>query len=530
MFARPMPFSTVHAMSGQKARRRFLAGACALLLVGCKGVGPDYQGPPKPEAPEPTRFKNVGATETKHWKVAEPADKNGRGPWWEIFGDPDLTQLEVAAQANNQDLRQALARLDESRAQTRVAASDFYPHADYDGSYARQRTSNNEPYQRGQLVNPKMLGGGSAGGATGGGTTGSSGSGGALSLTQQPLTRTYALFRQPVDLNWELDLFGRVRRNYESARAQREGVQADYENVKLSVSANVAYSYFNVRALDTEIAVINRTIHSRQEALRISNERLNAGLTSELDVRREEADLAANQADLAAVQRSRAEMENALATLVGQFASTFRFRRHELEASAHPPRIPAGLPSRLLERRPDVASAERQLASANAQIGVALAAFFPRITLTGAAGFESATVTDLFNWQSHLWQIGPSISLPIFEGGRNQANLDATRARYNEQVARYRGQVLTAFQDVENALIDLRTLAAQSEAQNRAVAAARRTLELANQQFGKGSVTFLDVVDAERTVFSDERTASQLLGQRMQATVQLIKALGGGWE
>ena len=514
----------------RSGRAWLLAGLS--LLAGCHGVGPDYHGPPVPEEPGPTQFKNAGPTVKGRWKVAEPKDGAGRGPWWTIFDDPDLTRLEEAAQANNQDLRQALARLDQSRAQTRVAASDFYPHADYNGSYTRQRTSNNEPVQRGQALNLGGLLGGAGGagggaGGTGGGTTG--GNSGDSVLYTQPLTRTYSLFRQPVDLNWEVDLFGRVRRNYESARAQREAAQADYENTRLSIAANVAYSYFNVRALDTEIAVINRTIRSRQEALRIARERLDAGLTSELDVRREEAELAGNQADLAGVQRSRAEMENALATLVGQAASTFRFARHELTPRERPPRIPAGLPSQLLERRPDVASAERQLAAANAQIGVALAAFFPRITITGAAGFESATITDLFNWQSHLWQIGPSINIPIFEGGRNQANLDITRARYNEQVARYRGQVLIAFQDVENALVDLRTLAVQAEAQDRAVAAARRTLELGQSQFGKGAVTFLDVVDAERTVFNSERTASQLLGQRMQATVQLIKALGGGW-
>ena len=493
---------------------------CALLLAGCKAVGPDYHGPPAPEQPGPTQFKNAGDARNRRWKIAEPKDSDPRGPWWEIFHDPDLNRLEDAATANNQDLRLAVARIAESRAQTRVAASDFYPHADYDGSYVRERSSNNEPIQRGQLVGASPFAGGSGGGAS---------SGAPLVLNNQPLTRTFSLFRQPVDLNWELDLFGRVRRNYEAARATRESVEADARNVALSVAANVALGYFNLRALDTEIAVINRTIHTRQDALGIATERLQAGLTGELDVVRERSELALNQADLEGVRRSRAEMENALATLVGQPASSFRFARHELPANATPPRVPAGLPSQLLERRPDVAAAERQLAAANAQIGVAVAAFFPRINITGAAGFESATVTDLFNWQSHIWQIGPSIDLPIFEGGRNTANLEATRARYNQGVARYRQQVFVAFQDVENALADLRTLAAQAEAQGRAVAASRRTLQLSQTQYGNGAVTFLDVTDAERTVFNSERTAAQLLGQRMQATVQLIKALGGGW-
>ena len=452
-----------------------------------------------------------------------------RGAWWEIFRDPDLNRLEAAAGANNQNLRLALARLGESRAQTRVAASDFYPHADYNGSYTRERMSNNEPIQRGQLLG--TLPGLSGGSSGGGGSAGGSSSGGApLILNNQPLTRTFSLFRQPVDLNWELDLFGRVRRNTEAARAEAQSVEADYENMKLSVAANVALTYFDVRALDTEIDVINRTIHARQDALNIAQERLSAGLTGELDVVRERSELASDRADLEGVRRSRMEMENALGTLVGQPASTFGFAPHSLRADARPPRVPAGLPSGLLERRPDVAVAERELAANNARIGVAVAAFFPRITLTGAAGFESATVTDLFNWQSHIWQIGPTINLPIFEGGRNTANLQAARSRYDESVAQYRQQVLVAFQDVENALVDLRTLAAQSDRQNEAVEAARRTQQLSQDQYRNGAVTFLDVVDAERTVFNSERTAAQLLGQRMQATVQLIKALGGGWD
>ena len=350
----------------------FLGGV--LLLAGCKAVGPDYYGPPAPEEPNPARFKNATADNARRWKIAEPKDMEVRSAWWEIFRDPDLNNLEAAATANNQNLRLALARIAESRAQTRVAASDFYPHVDYEPSYVRERMSNNEPYQTGQLVNPKTIGGASSG------TTG-----GPLILTQQPLTRTYALFRQPADLNWELDIFGRVRRNTEAAHAEAQSVQADFENMKLSVAANVAFTYYNVRALDTEIAVINRTIHARQDALGIAQERLSAGLTGELDVVREKSELATDRADLEGVRRSRLEMENALATLVGQPASTFRFGEHELSASARPPRVPAGLPSRLLERRPDVAVAERELAANNARVGVAVAAFFPRITLTGAA-------------------------------------------------------------------------------------------------------------------------------------------------
>ena len=490
-------------------------GALLLLLAGCHGVGPDYHGPPKLETAEPTQFKNAGL-DAKNWKLAEPRDKQGKGGWWTIFRDDDLNHLEEAAQANNQDLRLSLARIAESRAQTKVAASDPFPHFDFNGNYNRERSSNNEPYQTGRLVKPSSIGGAAAppGGET---------------LTQQPLTRTFSLFREPVDLNWEVDLFGRVRRNYAASKADRESIEADAANTRLSVAANVANSYFNLRATDTEVTVIERTIKARQDAIGISQERLSAGLTGELDVVREQAELAANQADLAAVRRGRAELENALATLVGQPASTFRFAKEDLGRQP-PPRVPPGLPSKLLERRPDVAEAERELAAANERIGVALAAFFPRVTITGAAGFESATVLDVLSPGSKIWQIGPSVSIPIFEGGRNEGNLRAARARYDQGVARYRGQVLVAFQDVENALADLRFLAQQAEAQNRAVASARRTLQLSQDQYRNGAVTFLDVTDSERTLFNNERTAAQLLGQRMQATVQLVKALGGGWD
>ncbi len=510
---------------------RMRAGGVLLAawwFAGC-AVGPNYSGPPAPETPNPATYKN---SEGKGpWKRADPADKDPRGPWWEVFHDPDLNRLETAAAANNQDLRQSVARIEETRAQTRVVAADFYPNAQLNSSNMRERISNTEPDQRAAATGGLGALSGGAGGAAGstGATGATGGSSGAPVLTTQPLTRTYNLFSERADLNWEIDLFGRVRRNYEAARAGYEQQLADDQNMKLSVAASVANSYYDLRALDAEIQVIVDTIKFRKDALYIANERLQAGLTGELDVQRERAELASNEADRAGVERTRAEMENALATIVGQPASTFRLGRHAL-VGATPPRIPAGLPSHLLERRPDVAVAERGLAEANARIGVAVAAFFPRVNLTGAGGFESASIGQLFNWESTIWQIGPNVQLPIFEGGRNVANLHVARAQYNEGVARYRQQVLVAFEDVENALVDLRTLGVQAEAQDRAVAAARRTLELSNQQYQKGAVTFLDIVDAERTVLNSERQSALLLGQRMQATVQLIKALGGGWD
>ena len=498
-------------------RRVLEASLCGCLLAGC-AVGPQYHGPPAPEYTPPAAFKN--AADAGRWKVAEPADTKPQGPWWSIFGDPVLDRYIQEALADNQELRVAAARIAEARSLDRVAAADFYPNIQFDPSVTRQRTTNTGAVEEASLVGPNPFAG-VAGGAAAGSAP--------LVLATQPLTSTYNLFRTPLDLSWELDLFGRVRRQYEAAREERQGIEADYRNMALSLSANVALNYFGLRDLDSETVVLQRTIQTRQEALRIAKERLQAGLTSDLDMTQATSDLATNQADVFALERTRNQVENALAALLGQPASSVRVPPRPLSEDGAPPNVPPGLPDRLLERRPDVAAAERQLAAANARVGIATAAFFPVVRLTGAAGFESADAGSLFEWQSRVWQLGPSVSLPIFEGGRNVANLGAARARYDEAVGTYRQQVLTAFQDVENALGDLRTLAGEAEARRRATQAARRALELSQQQYKRGAVNFLQVLDAERTALADERIQTQLLGQRMQATVQLIKALGGDW-
>ncbi len=494
-----------------------LAGGWA-LGGGIPAVGPDYHGAPTVEIPTTFRNKVPPA-----WKNAQPSDSRSRGDWWMVFHDPVLESLETRAVAANQDIAVAVDRISEVRAQVRVASADFFPNIDTEPSAVRERLTNTGPYQRGELIGNNPFGS-----LLGGPSGAISRSNQPLVLSTQPLSRTYNIFNFPLDLNWELDLFGRVRRNREAAHATAEAAVADLNNTLLSVTANVAATYYDIRALDGETGVLERTITTRQDALRIAQERLNAGVTSDLDVSRATADLASDQADLYAVRRSRDEMENALATLLGYPASDFSLVRRPF-TDAKMPNIPPGLPSSLLERRPDVASAERQLAAANARIGVAVAAFFPVIRLTGAAGFESADMGDLFDWQSRMWQIGPSITFPLFEGGRNVANLRAAQARYRQQVDTYRQQVLVAFQDVENALADLHTLSDQAEAQDRAVAAADRALQLSQSEYDKGAINFLDVLDAERTLLSDQRVSVELLGQRLQATVQLIKALGGTW-
>jgi len=518
-----MKVTSIHSMSLRPARtflKRILPFLCVPALAGIPAVGPSYKGPPAVETP--LAYKNAA------WKKAEPRDALNRGDWWKVFRDPVLDRLEAQGVSANQDVALAVDRIGEVRAQVRAATADFFPNVDTEPQAVRQRLTNTSPFQRGELLgnNPLTLPTTSTPGAASSGLGSSSNA--PLILDTQPLSRTYNLFTFPVDLNWELDLFGRVRRNREAAKATAEAAMADFHNTMLSVTANIASTYYDIRAIDAEIGVLERTISTRQDALGIAQERLNAGLTSEVDVARATAELAGNQADLFSVRRSRLEMENALATLLGFPASDFRLARRPL-IDTRMPNIPPGLPSSLLERRPDVASAERQLAASNARIGVAVAAFFPVIRLTGAAGFESADMGDLFDWQSRMWQIGPSITFPLFEGGRNIANLDTAKSRYRQQVDSYRKQVLVAFQDVETALGDLHTLSDQSDAQERATAAAVRTLQLSQSQYGKGATNFLDVLDAERTLLSDERISVQLLGQRLQATVMLIKALGGSW-
>ncbi len=502
-------------------RRTATLGGMLALLAGC-AVGPDYHGPPAPGTAPPSAFKN-------RWKVAAPADRDFRGEWWRIFRDPVLDRLVVQALLHNQDLRVAVARLDEARALNKVAAADFYPQITGTFDAKRERTSDTLPVQRGQIVGDaggaSPFGGAAAGGAPAVQTSSS----GPQVFTTQPLSTTQYHFRAPVDMDWEIDVFGRVRRGYEASRAQRQAAEADLQNVGLSVAASVAMNYYTLRELDTEREIITNTIRSRKEALEIARERLDAGLTNELDVSREQAELASDEAEGASVARSRNQTENALAVLLGMPASQVEIARRPVPIDLSPPAVPAGLPSELLERRPDVAGAERQLAAANAQIGVAVAAFFPSVHLTGAAGFESVDLGELFTWQSHIWQLGPTITLPIFRGGSNYGNLKAAQARYAQAVGTYRGRVLNAFREVENALGDLRHLAAQAAAQARAVEAEARSLDIAREQFNRGRVAFLDVLDAERTLLRDQRTQAQTLGQRLQATVQLIKALGGGW-
>jgi multidrug efflux system outer membrane protein len=296
----------------------------------------------------------------------------------------------------------------------------------------------------------------------------------------------------------------------------------------LTLQADVAQNYFRLRALDVEIATLQRSVQLRNEQLSIVTTRFETGLGRELDVSRARTELATAEAELAAVTRQRVELENALAILAGQQASIFKVPL-ETNWQAQVPAIPPGLPAELLERRPDVAEAERQLAAESARIGVAKAAFFPVLRLTGSGGFLSADVESLFNWESRVWSIGPSLSLPIFAGGRNRANYQRAQARFEEAVARYRQRVLVAFADVETSLAAIQLLAQQAAAQERAFTSARESRDLALESFAAGIIEYLDVIDADRAALQTQRATAQIAGQQLVAAVQLIKSLGGSW-
>jgi len=461
-----------------------VAGFFTLQLFGA--VGPNYQ---RPAVPSTTNFANV---DMGTWKAASPADAIARGDWWRVYEDAKLDELEREAALNNQDLKAAIARVTQARAVARVAKAEFFPALSVDASAYRFRFSEND-------LNPVLHG------------TGNN-------------------FRVPLDLTYELDLWGRVRRSFEAANSDAQARLAAFESTLLLLKADVAQNYFSLRALDTEQAVLRNTLNLRREALNLVRARFEGGAASELDVSRAETELNSTDADRLAVERNRSEVEHALALLVGKPANEFAIEESPLSRDVAPPMIPAGLPSELLERRPDIAEAERTLMAANARVGVAKAAFFPVVRLTGVAGFESMDVETLFNWESRIWSLGPSITFPLFEGGRNRANLKRARAAYDENVATYRQQILFAFREVQDSLTGTRLLNQQAEAQARSVASSRRTADISNTRYLAGLVSYLEVVESERTALDAERGAAQIAGQRLVTSVQLIKALGGGWQ
>ncbi|MGW8311789.1 MAG: efflux transporter outer membrane subunit [Desulfuromonadales bacterium] len=452
------------------------------LVAGCT-LGPEYQ---RPEVIVPTEYR-----EAAPWKEATPGDALNKGDWWQMFSDPVLDALQQRALAENQDLKVAIARVDQARAAARITESDLYPRVDLNPSAVRAR--------------------------------------GAAALNNgHAITATN--LRVPFDLGYEIDLWGRVRRSVDASTAQYEASRAEMQNVMLTLQADVARNYFNLRSLDSQLDLLRRTVELRTKNLQLVTSLFDNGQVGRLDVATAETELANAQAETAALNRRRLSTEHALAVLVGEPVANFNLPLPPPNLEVRPPVIAAGLPSALLERRPDVAAAERQMIAANARIGIAKAAFFPAVSLTGTAGYASDQLSSLFDWDNRIWSLGPFISLPVFDAGRNRAQLDQAEAAWRESVALYRQQVLTAFREVEDALSDIRILAEQYAAQQRALTSARQAADLSGKRYRAGLVSYLEVVVNERTALAIELLTTQALEQRFQASVSLIKALGGGWQ
>jgi multidrug efflux system outer membrane protein len=471
-----------------------LSFAAVVLLAGC-AVGPDYK---RPEATTiPASYTGVANTcATNGWKVAQPQGQLPKDNWWEIFGDSELNALEVQAANANQQLKIAVARFAEARAQMDVTRAGLFPNIALSGSATRQQTSPNTPSSfTGQAIGQRS---------------------------------TYNNFTVPLDFSYEVDLWGSVRRSVESSRAQMQASADNLATIQLEIQAEVAVDYFTLRALDSELAVLRSSIEVFSKSLDLTMNRRAGGVATDLDVAQAETLLKTTQAQLPAVALQRAQFEHALALLAGQPASLFQVPERSL--STEPPLIPSGLPSELLERRPDISATERLMAAANANVGVAKAAFFPTIQLNGLAGFESVNAGTVFNWSSRMWAVGPSLTMPIFEGGKLRAGLRLAKASYEEMVANYRQTVLTAFSEVEDNLAAQSLLAKQYEAENGALIAARLQLQVADNRYRDGLTTYLDVATAESTELNVEFSTVQLRGQQLVAAATLVKSLGGGWQ
>ena len=468
-----------------------LAAAVLTLMTGCV-VGPDYM---RPTVATPDAYKEVAG-----WKVARPQDGEARGAWWEILGDAQLNALEEQVSVSNQTLAVAEATYREARALVREARAAYFPTLTVGIGATRSRQSS-------------TLGLSSGGGRSSGG--------GVSSGPRWDLT-------SPLSVSWEPDFWGRIRRTVESSQASAQASAADLETSRLSLQAELAQDYFQMRALDAQKQLLDETAAAFQKSLELTRNRYASGVASRADVVQAETQLKTTQAQAIDVGVQRAQLEHAIAVLVGQAPAGVSLPAAPLTAT--PPSIPVGVPSELLERRPDVAAAERRVAAANAQIGVALAAYFPIVTLGASGGFESSSVSQWFTWPSRFWSAGPSISELVFDGGLRRAQTDQARAAWDASVAAYRQTVLTAFQGVEDNLAALRILEDEARVQAEAVKSAQESVTLTTNQYKGGIVSYLNVITAQTIALSNEATAVQIRGRRMTAAVLLIQALGGGWD
>jgi multidrug efflux system outer membrane protein len=475
--------------------------AVLLLLSGCS-LAPHYA---KPDVAPGDHFKEERAPDDARadagsdygaWQPARPSEGIERGEWWKIFHDSRLDDYEQQALHNNPGLQAAVARVKESRAMLQTARSALFPEVSAGFGPSREKLSAVSQLRTDGVEIP-----------------------------------TENVWRAQASASYEVDLFGRVSDSIKASSAQAEQSEALFRSVRLALQADVAQSYFNLRELDAELDVYNRAVALRSRALELVQRRFDAGETSELDLLRAQSELATARSEAMTAERLRAASEHSLAVLLGKIVAEFSVEHDPLvSVDIH---IPPGLPSSVLERRPDIAAAERAMAAANARIGIAKSAFFPALNLTGTAGFESASLSDLFKWSSRAFLVGPlvgtALTVPLFDGGRRKGDLARARAAYEVNVDDYRQQVLVAFREVEDNLSELRILQNQTVTQSEAVKASTRAAHLSRTQYQEGAVNFLDVIDADRTVLQAQRAAVQLAGLQAVSTVNLIRALGGGW-
>src|SRR6266566_2496029 len=484
-----------------------LALASALLvLVSACSVGPDYV---RPSMISPDAYKELDG-----WKIANPRDGLARGSWWEIFGDPQLNALEPRVNISNQNLAVAEAQYRNARALVREARAAYFPTVTLGVGFTRSRQSTT-------FVS------GATGGSSSGTSASSSTSTGTTSGSSGSSGGARSDFQLGLDFSWELDVWGKIRRGVESNKAAAQASAGDLEAARLSFQAELAQDYFQLRTLDAQKQLLDETVSAFEKFLRLTQDRFRSGVASQADVVQAETQLKTTQAQAIDVGVQRAQLEHAIAILMGQAPSTFSLPPTPLTAT--PPAIPVGVPSELLERRPDIAGAERRVAAANAQIGVAVAAFYPTITLNASSGFESSSLAQWFTAASHFWSVGPGISQTVFDGGLRHAQTDAARAAYDATVATYRQTVLSSFQGVEDNLAALRILEEENGVQDDAVQAAEAALLLALNRYKAGVTTYLEVITAQSAALTAERTALDLSTRRMNAAVLLVQGLGGGW-
>jgi NodT family efflux transporter outer membrane factor (OMF) lipoprotein len=465
-----------------------------LIATGCE-VGPKYVRPPA--LPSPPAFKEPllsNATDSSDWKTATPMDQVERGKWWVIFGDVRLNNFEDQLTQANQNLELAEARLRQARAAIRFNRASQFPSISLSPSILNERESGNQPYFSPSLVN--------------------NGTGN---------------FAFPIELSYEVDLWGRVRRSVTAAKEEAQSSAGDVEAAKLSLHAELARDYFGLRSADLQERLLQDTVKTYEHALRITEDRYNGGAAPRADVEQARTQLQSAQVLETDIVQTRANYEHAIAVLVGKIPAQFSIVPDK-DFVLRPPQIPVGVAGTLLERRPDVAAAERRVAAANEQIGIAKAAYFPQVTIGAAAGFQSTQASNWFSWPSRLWAVGPSVSQVIYDGGRRRAVSEGAGANYDATVAVYRQDSLTAFQEVEDNLVALNVLAKEVEQQRSATASAERALDLFTKRYQDGVDTYLQVVTSQTTALSNESNDIDLRRRQMDASVLLIKAVGGGWD